>query len=136
MRCVLGAEATAVPCHTRTFVRMPLGGLPNTRCPMKILFRGYVLIGTTRWPMHAFFTVHFFRLDHMHVMDLKGTTALWMGSVLRLIVNGDFDIGANQQERLDHLNADLDRFHRTNKSSSQLTNLRLTKGGQTWTGNL
>ena len=72
-----------------------------------------------------FFTVNFFRLDHMHVMDLKGTTALWMGSVLRLIVNGDFDIGANQQERLDHLNADLDRFHRINKSSSQLKDLRL-----------
>ena len=72
-----------------------------------------------------FFTVYFFRIDHMHVMDLNGTTGIWAGSVLRLLVNGDYGIGANQQERLDFLNADLDRFHQTNKSSSQLSDLRL-----------
>ena len=72
-----------------------------------------------------FFTTYFFRLDRMHVWDLKGVTAIWIGSVLRLLVIHEGRLGGTMQERLDRLNDRLDDFHRLNQSSAQLKDLRL-----------
>jgi len=72
-----------------------------------------------------YFSKYFAVLDVMHVMDCKGVTAHVAGSILRYLVIRCMELGPNQQERLNKLNADMTSFQSNHRTPVRMPDIRL-----------
>lgn len=88
--------------------------------------------------MHAltqslYFNRHFVRCDGMHVVDHNGLACIIHGSVLKLLVQSERQLGRTQDKRLDHINVLRGRWYESHIVSSRIPSLEMQnsshKGG-------
>ena len=73
----------------------------------------------------SIFTRHLLQMDVMHCMDCKGVAAIAYGSFLMYVV-GDLRLGANQGERIDRFNTEMDTWYAARPGSNRLPAIKLS----------
>ena len=86
--------------------------------------------GRNRRPNHPllaspFFTRHLLQMDVMHCMDCKGVAAIAYGSFLMYVI-GDLRLGANQGERIDRFNTEMNTWYAARPGSNRLPAIKLS----------
>ena len=81
-------------------------------------------------PLHPLVASHYWnkyfaRADKMHIMDLKGLTAIASGSMLHFLIKNNATLGRVEALRLQELNRVLRKFQSDNKTEHKMPDFRL-----------